>query len=59
VAGLKPAKTASGFPASLLRCRHELSTLIAGVGGGRYLGELPRSKVSMMMIMRPPQHGQG
>ena len=47
VAGREPAKTASGFAVSWLgRRRHEVSILIAGVGGGRYLGELPRAERS-------------
>src|SRR5438552_12942779 len=37
------------------RC-HEVSILMATVG--RYRGARPRSKVSMMII-RPPQQGQG
>jgi hypothetical protein len=41
------------------RCDHEVSILIAcGTGEGRCLGCCPRKKVSMM-IMRPPQQGQG
>jgi hypothetical protein len=41
-------------------CRHhEVSILIAGgTGVGRCFGCCPRKKVSMM-IMRPPQQGQG
>ena len=35
---------------------HELSTRFGAVG--RYRGAHPRSKISMM-IMRPPQQGQG
>ena len=60
MAGREPAEKTSGFVASWRgRRRHEVSILIAGVCGvGRYLGEPPRSKVSMM-IMRPPQHGHG
>jgi hypothetical protein len=38
---------------------HEVSILIAcGTGEGRCFGCCPRKKVSMM-IMRPPQQGQG
>jgi hypothetical protein len=38
---------------------HEVSILIAAMGAvGRYCGEQPRAKISMM-IMRPPQQGQG
>ena len=38
---------------------HEVSILMALVGAvGRWRGVAPRSKTSMM-IMRPPQHGQG
>jgi hypothetical protein len=38
---------------------HEVSILIAATPAvGRYRGEQPRAKVSMM-IMRPPQQGQG
>jgi hypothetical protein len=40
-------------------CHHEVSILSMGlVGAGRYRGEHRRSKVSMM-VMRPPQQGQG
>jgi hypothetical protein len=38
---------------------HEVSILIGTAGSvGRDRGELLRAKTSMM-IMRPPQHGQG
>ena len=38
---------------------HEVSILIrSGDAAGRWRGEEPRSKVSMM-TMRPPQHGHG
>src|SRR5208337_1269447 len=40
-------------------CAHEVSILIAMIGAdGRCRGVEPRWKISMM-IMRPPQHGQG
>jgi hypothetical protein len=60
VAGREPAKEARGFAAWWRGCcRHDVSILIATVGAvGRYRGARPRSKVSMM-IMRPPQQGQG
>ena len=60
MAGRDAARKASSFPVlRLWRDRHEVSILIATVGAvGRYRGVLPRLKVSMM-IMRPPQHGQG
>ena len=38
---------------------HEVSILMATIGAfGRYLGVVPRAKISMT-IMRPPQHGHG
>ena len=60
VAGRRPVKRTSRFAAPELgRGRHDVSILMARVGAtGRYRGWVPRAKVSMM-IMRPPQQGQG
>src|SRR6266851_397915 len=59
VAGQEATKNASGFAAWQLGHRHEVSILIVVIGAvGRCRGAEPRSKVSMM-IMRPPQQGQG
>ena len=60
VAGRRPVKRTSRFAAPELgRGRHDVSILMARVGAtGRYRGGLSLAKVSMM-IMRPPQQGQG
>src|SRR5712692_8205671 len=53
------ALSASAIAAWQLGHRHEVSILIVVIGAvGRCRGAEPRSKVSMM-IMRPPQQGQG
>ena len=59
-AGREPAIGVTGLAVWWLRERaHEVSILIATAGSvGRDHGELLRAKTSMM-IMRPPQHGQG
>jgi hypothetical protein len=58
-AGGEPAQSTFSLAARWLgHVDHEESMLNAGRGGGRYVGCCPRLKVSMM-IMRPPQQGQG
>jgi hypothetical protein len=54
-AGDEPEATVGGC--AVRGWRHDVSILIL-IGVGRYLGELPRAKTSMISI-RLPQHGQG
>jgi hypothetical protein len=60
VAGDSPAAHVRGSRAWRAGdCDHEVSIPIVAAGAvGRYRGEHPRAKVSMM-IMRPPQQGHG
>src|SRR5450631_2065440 len=60
IAGREPAKQKCGTGTSRrTKSAHEVSILITAVGAeGRKRVEQPRWNVSMM-IMRPPQHGQG
>ena len=59
MAGRQPAKQVSAFAGLRFGLAHEVSILITLIGAvGRCPGVAPRSKISMM-IMRPPQHGQG